>query len=46
MAKFFQYTPEQVDSMDKERVYKMLWLEERWKEKENADSKKHNGKRL
>jgi len=40
MAKMFQYTPSEVDSIDKELVTKLLWLEERWKEKEHEQSKK------
>ena len=40
MLKFFSLSPEQVDNMEKERVYKLLWLEEKWKQTENDEQKK------
>ena len=41
MAKIFQFTPEQVDSMDFERVQNMLHLDGEWRKKENEDGSKH-----
>jgi len=40
MLKFFNLSPDKVDKMEKERVYKLLWLEEKWKEKENSEQTK------
>ena len=47
MLKFFNMKREDVDKMEKEDVYKLLWLEERWKQKQAAEQKRQtqNGKR-
>jgi len=40
MLKFFKILPNDVDKMEKEQVFKMLWLEEKWKQKEADENKK------
>ena len=40
MLKFFNVLPSKVDKMEKEQVFKMLWLEEKWKQKEADENKK------
>ena len=40
MAKIFGFKPNEVDLIDKDLISKLLWLEERWKEKENEQVKK------
>ena len=40
MAKFFRFQPSEVDKIDKDQIMKLLWLEERWKEKESQEGKK------
>lgn len=50
MLKFFKLNPNEVDKMERERIYKLLWLEEKWKEQEASEQKKamktKNGKRI
>lgn len=45
MLKFFKIKPYEVDEMEKERIYKMLWLEEKWKKQEADEQKKSMNKK-
>ena len=47
MLKFFGMKKDEVDKMEREDVYKLLWLEERWKEKQALEQKRQsqNGRR-
>jgi len=40
MLKKFGMRPDEVNDLDKEMVYKFLWLEEKWKQKQQEEYKK------